>query len=346
MYLDFSQSVFAVNRNILKVPVGPDNAYYNEEPLNKALKKVIRETTKTKNENTLLADDGNEICPVFVATTRGRAADGPIKLFRSYSHDRDETPIWMAARATSAAPVFFPPAYVDVPATTASFYVDGGPNANNPTWEAINEGKTYWRTRKCFIVSVGTGIQKPVDLVGGQKGGSKTAKIMSTAMLSEPTQNPQTNDEFQQSDRPQSSGSLGGSVKAGLKKVGSKIGRTLKAGTTKIELVTNMAAQVARIPGGVKVAAHIIKGLIELSTNSERIHRQVWGEAHSQDESAQFPYFRFNVLRGMDQIGLEEWRKRERMTAMTLNFLGDPEVKEELRKCAEGLLNPCAFESM
>jgi predicted acylesterase/phospholipase RssA len=308
------------------------------------LKKVIRETTKTKNENTSFADDGNEICPVFVVTTRGRTADGPLKLFRSYSHDRDDTPIWMAARATSAAPIFFPPAYVDVPATTASFYVDGGPNANNPTWEAINEGKKYWRTRKCFIVSVGTGIQKPVDLVGGQEGGSKTVQT-STARQSEPTQNARTNDEVQQSDRLQPLGSLSGSVKSGLKKLGSKIGRTLKVGTTKIEPVTDMAAQVARIPGGVKVAAHIIRGLIELSTNSERMHRQVWGEAHSQDESVQFPYFRFNVLRGMDQVGLEEWRKVERMTAMTLNYLGDPEVKEEMRKCAEGLLNPSAFES-
>ena len=345
MYLDFSQTVFAVSRNILKVPVGPGNAYYNEEPLNKALKKVIRETTETKNENTLLADDGTKMCPVFVVTTRGRTADGPIKLFRSYSHDRDETPIWMAARATSAAPIFFPPAYVDVPATTASFYVDGGPTANNPTWEAIKEGKTYWRSRKCFIVSVGTGIQKPVDLVGGQTAASKTAKTTSTAIQSDRTQNPQVNDEVQQSDQSQSRGSLSGSIKAGLKKLGNKVGRTVNAGTVKIEPVTDLAAKVVRIPSGVKVAAHIVKGLVELSTNSERVHRQVWDEAHSQEESAQFPYFRFNVHRGMDQIGLEEWTKMERMTAMTLNYLGDPEVKNELEKCAEGLLNPSALAS-
>jgi len=334
VYLDFSQTVFAVSRNILKVPVGPGNAYYNEEPLNKALKKVIRETTVTENENTLLADDGTELCPVFVVTTRGRTADGPIKLFRSYGHDRDETPIWMAARATSAAPMFFPPAYVDVPTTTASFYVDGGPAANNPTWEAIKEGKTYWRSRKCFIVSVGTGIQKPVDLVGGQ-----------TAIQSDRTRNPQANDEVQQSDPSQSRGSLSGSIKAGLQKLGNKVGKTLKAGTMKIEPVTDLAAQVVRIPGGVKVAAHIIKGLVELSTNSGRVHRQVWDEAHSQEESAQFPYFRFNVLSGMEQMGLEEWTKVERMTAMTLNYLSDPEVKKELQKCAEGLLNPSALAS-
>ena len=343
MYLDFSQSVFAVNRNIAKVPVGPCNAYYNEEPLNKALKKVIRETTETKDENSLLADDGTKICPVFVVTTRGRTANGPIKLFRSYSHDRDETPIWMAARATSAAPMFFPPAYVDVPATTASFYVDGGPTANNPTWEAIKEGKTYWRSRKCFIVSVGTGIQKPVDLIGGQTAASKTAKT-STAIQSDRTRNPQANDEVQQSDQSQSRGSLS-SIKAGLKKLGNKVERTLKAGTVKIEPAADLAAQVVRIPGGVKVAAHIIKGLVELSTNSERVHRQVWDEAHSQEELAQFPYFRFNVLHGMEQIGLEEWTKVERMTAMTLNYLGDPEVKKELQKCAEGLLNPSALAS-
>ena len=129
------------------------------------MKKVIREGTETKDENTLLADYGDQICPVFVVTTPGRIADGPLKLFRSYGFDKDKTPIWQAARATSAAPAFFPPARVDIP-LPAGWYVDGGVRANNPSWEAMVEGKKYWGTRKCFIVSVGTGVQKPVDFIG------------------------------------------------------------------------------------------------------------------------------------------------------------------------------------
>jgi hypothetical protein len=96
---------------------------------------------------------------------------------------------------------------------------------------------------------------------------------------------------------------------------------------------------------GIKVAAHIINALVNLSTSSEGTHLRVWEEANSQDEVAQFPYFRFNVVRGMDEIGLEEWRMAEVMTDLTRSYLESPDIKKELGKCAEGLLNPSAFES-
>ena len=162
-YLEFSESVFRLDKNILGIPVGENNAYFSEKPLEDALKKVIRDATKS--ENTHLADNGNPSCPVFVVAAYGRIATGQLKLFRSYGFDKDQTPIWQAARATSAAPAFFPPARVTVP-SPPGWYVDGGVRANNPSWQAMVEGKKYWKTRKCFIVSVGTGIQKPVDFIG------------------------------------------------------------------------------------------------------------------------------------------------------------------------------------
>jgi hypothetical protein len=127
--------------------------------------------------------------------------------------------------------------------------------------------------------------------------------------------------------------------------VGTKIGETLQSATRTIQPVTDKAAQITRIPGGVKVEAHIMKALVSLSTSSESTHLRVWREANSQDESAQSPYFRFNVLRGLDEIGLEEWRMAEAMADMTRSYLDSPEVNEDLRKCAEGLQNPSAFES-
>jgi len=320
------------------IPTGSGNAYFDPKPLEDALKRVVRDLSPGNNENTALADDSDPSCPIFVVTTRGRIADGPLKLFRSFGHDRDETPIWQAARATSAAPAFFPAARVDIP-PPAGWYVDGGVRANNPSWEAIVEGKKHWKTRKCFIVSIGTGIQKPVDLIG-KKNSSNTSKAVNpTSSQSRGTesvmsQNPEPTDGIQQSASTQRSKSLFGGFK--------KAGGTMKRATA---TVVDKAAQMTRIVGGVKVARHIMAALVSLSTSAESTHERVWDEAHSQDESAQFPYYRFNVLRGMDDIGLEEWRMVEAMTDVTRSYLDIPGVKQDLEKCAMGLVDPFAFES-
>ena len=345
-YLAFSESVFRLDKNILRIPVGENNAYFSEQPLEAALKKVVLEVTKS--EDTPLADDGDPSCPVFVVTTYGRIADGQLKLFKSYGFDKDQTPIWQAARATSAAPVFFPPTEVDVGPGPPGLFVDGGLSANNPSWEALVEAKNHWKTRKCFVVSIGTGVQKPVDIIGKQTPGTSKKASAPTEFEhpeSQPTQNAESNDKAPQSDSELRSKSLLGHFKQGIKKSSTRIKRTLKSASTNLLPVTDKAAQLTRIPGGIKVVTHIIGALVNLSTSSESTHRRVWKEANSADESEQFPYFRFNVLRGMDNIGLEEWRMAPAMADLTRCYLDCPDTKKELAKCAEGLLNPSAFES-
>ena len=335
VYLEFSENVFRVDRNILKVPVGPGNAYYDPKPLENALKKVIRDAPVTKNENAPLADYCNGSCAVFVVATRGQIANGPVKLFRSYGHDRDETPMWQVARATTAAPVFFPPALVD-----SEWFVDGGVNANNPTLEAVAEGKNHWKTTKCFIVSVGTGKPKHVDLTQ-KKPRSKVAKSAKASAHPRLTHYSLPNTAtLEPNPKTLSKSSFG----AGLQKVGTQIARTFQTATAKFQSVTDIAAQLARVPGGIEVGLHIMNGVVALSTNSESTHRQVYREAHSQDESAQFPYFRFNVDEGMEDIGLEEWKKVVDMTGMTRSYLDEPEVKADLKNCSRGLVFPSAFE--
>jgi len=337
--------VFRLDKNILSIPVGENNAYFSEKPLEAALKKVILDATNS--ENTPLADDRDPSCPVFVVTTFGRIADGPLKLFKSYGFDKDQTPIWQAARATSAAPAFFAPARVDIP-PPAGWYVDGGLRANNPSWEAVVEAKKHWKTKKCLIVSIGTGFQKPVDFIANTiQGTSKTAVATTESEYpeSEPGQNAEPNDELHCPDSELPSNSLVGGLKQGFRKTSSKMEGTIKSASTNLQQVTEKVGQLTRIPGGIKVAAHIINALVNLSTSSESTHLRIWEEANSQDEVAQFPYFRFNVMRGMDEIGLEEWRMAEAMADFTRSYLESPDVKKELGKCAEGLLNPSAFES-
>ena len=68
--------------------------------------------------------------------------------------------MWKAGRATGAAPTYFPP---------IRDYVDGGLQANNPTWEAIEEAQKLFPGRKIgCVVSLGCGA--PADEDGVDNG--------------------------------------------------------------------------------------------------------------------------------------------------------------------------------
>ncbi|KAL9083483.1 MAG: hypothetical protein Q9165_008510 [Trypethelium subeluteriae] len=85
-----------------------------------------------------------------------------------YKHVRpdrleDEPFVWEAARATSAAPIFFRPAHI--PAHGA--FQDGGLKHNNPINLALTETRAIWPTSSCpdVVLSLGTGMaetQSPV----------------------------------------------------------------------------------------------------------------------------------------------------------------------------------------
>ena len=164
--MKLSKRVFRIDNVINGVPVGPDHCRFNEEPLEKALKEIIREYTG--NENAPMADSDDQsadFCPVFVVATEGQDAGGPVKLFRSYGFYRDQCPIWQAGRATSAAPSYFRPAWVEVP-DPGGWYIDGGLRRNNPSEVALSEARKYWKmSRRFCIVSIGTGEQKNVDFI-------------------------------------------------------------------------------------------------------------------------------------------------------------------------------------
>lgn len=69
--------------------------------------------------------------------------------------------IWQAARATSAAPLFFDPISFGVPPKT---YGDGGLHYNNPIRILLDESKRIWncetQRRAGIIISIGTGKPK------------------------------------------------------------------------------------------------------------------------------------------------------------------------------------------
>ena len=95
----------------------------------------------------------------FVCVTN-KSTSTPFRLrsYRSPSEPGTHCKIWEAARATSAAPLYFPDIKLGVPPAA---YVDGGLNYNNPIHAVYDEAKRIWgktpRKIQC-IVSVGTGV--------------------------------------------------------------------------------------------------------------------------------------------------------------------------------------------
>lgn len=95
--------------------------------------------------------------------------------------------------ATTAAPTYFNPAFVDVPAP-GGWYIDGGLKRNNFSSVALDEARNYWETTKRFcIVSIGTGRQRTVNFIPnsieGPQGNSSSFMDMVTEAASKTISN-------------------------------------------------------------------------------------------------------------------------------------------------------------
>lgn len=102
-------------------------------------------------------------CRSFVcAVPKGQHTAERIRSYRSIDPDVRDTStytIWEAARATSAAPMYFPPIVVK-----GQTYFDGGLDCNNPVVEVIKEARREMPgARVNAVVSIGTGSARVAD---------------------------------------------------------------------------------------------------------------------------------------------------------------------------------------
>lgn len=138
---------------------------YDPGELENVVKQCVRE--KLGNADVRLDDIRVRASPekkiphVFVVA-RTSTSDS-ITIFRNYKYGayKPNKPmkakIWEAARATSAAPTFFPPMKID-----DVEYIDGGIGNNNPTLEASNEVQNMLKLKELDIAcvfSIGTGLK-------------------------------------------------------------------------------------------------------------------------------------------------------------------------------------------
>jgi len=112
--------------------------------------------------DTQLQDPRPDLCRTFVVATSLRSAGGAIRMRTYDTLPADAFPacIWEVARATSAAPTFFSPIYID-----DVRYGDGGTGWNNPIREAIAEAHNIWPDRPiACLISIGTGLEDAIQL--------------------------------------------------------------------------------------------------------------------------------------------------------------------------------------
>ena len=83
---------------------------------------------------------------------------------------RSRCQVWEAARATSAAPMYFPPIHI-----AEDVFIDGGVTANNPSQEALREVAYLYGNNLsgACIVSIGSGVYCGTD-ISAFKLGKKT----------------------------------------------------------------------------------------------------------------------------------------------------------------------------
>jgi predicted acylesterase/phospholipase RssA len=305
------------------IPVGDNQCRFDFNDLEKAIKCLVRNTLG--DENVTMADASDQIvlsptandgqpqdiksCRTFVVATRGEVANGPPVLFRSYgctSYSPATCTVWEAARATSAAPSFFKPVFIQDPADgTGEYFVDGGVAHNNPAEVALSEARNIWTNVKRFcLVSIGTGRQKTVKFV--QIEDSDVSLFHPEAEQTTPNK--------------------------------SKRDRLVK-----FPILTTIK-KTYRAPAGIKAVLKIVESCVESCNNSERVHERIQEAAYSVDASIQFPYYRFDVDRDMDKIRLEEWRKMTDMVALTGHYMSGGETRRSKDICVKCLLEPPKIE--
>jgi patatin-like phospholipase/acyl hydrolase len=138
---------------LLKIVCG-EGGKYCARPLSKILKETF-----TKDDKPLkMRDSKTFLCIPSVDISTGRVVvfKTPHKVVHpvkeSFYNDADKE-VWKVARATSAAPFYFASAELD-----ASYYIDGGLWANNPSLVGIVEARRCgYKLDEISLLSLGTG---------------------------------------------------------------------------------------------------------------------------------------------------------------------------------------------
>jgi hypothetical protein len=77
---------------------------------------------------------------------------------------------------------------------------------------------------------------------------------------------------------------------------------------------------------------HIGQTLVAIATETEQTAERFWREQGLLDNTGR--YYQFNVVRGLEDIRLEEAKKVKEMAAATRRYISLQEVHRQMQACA------------
>lgn len=80
---------------------------------------------------------------------------------------------------------------------------------------------------------------------------------------------------------------------------------------------------------------HIGDALIAIATETERTAEQFRRDKSNLDDEGR--YYRFNVVRGLEDVGLEESKKKKEIAAATGKYIMSQAVFKQMKACANNL---------
>ena len=80
---------------------------------------------------------------------------------------------------------------------------------------------------------------------------------------------------------------------------------------------------------------HIGQTLVAIATETEQTAERFKRDKTHLDDTNR--YYRFNVIRGLEDIGLEESKKRKEIAAATRRYVGMQDVFRQIQACAENM---------
>lgn len=154
---------------------------YPAEPLEAILKEILRDykLSDVRDTRLLVTSYAIELPPSAKSQAVPDSTRAPY-FFKSWNMDKPSQPppkqwdffLRDVARATSAAPTYFPPASIENLAKEHGAMIDGGVIANNPAMCAYAEAVRLFPNRKYLVVSVGAGeLERDIPLRDAENWG-------------------------------------------------------------------------------------------------------------------------------------------------------------------------------
>ena len=112
--------------------------------------------------------------------------------------------------------------------------------------------------------------------------------------------------------------------------------------TRQVGCVVSIGTGVSKVSGVSSNLALFLKQSVEMMTDSEEIAEQFAMSQVGHDMARNKRYFRFSVPQGLQELQLDEWKKIEKMRAMTEAYLRTSQCAQAVEDCAQSLLTPDA----